>query len=101
MSLTSPSFQSVGYYVDLYLLFDNTSWKVSKYVVISGPYFLIFSVNTGKYGLEINSVFGHLSRSVTDVKRLSDRFYSLLPQMLQRCVCVKGFTYAENKLHHR
>ena len=74
---------------------------MSKYGVISDPYFPIFSANTGKYGLEINSVFGHLSRSVTDVKRLSDRFYSLLPKMLQKCVCVKGFTYAENKLHHR
>ena len=26
--------------------------EVSKYGVFSGPYFLVFSTNTGKYGLE-------------------------------------------------
>ena len=31
----------------------TTVWKVSKYGVISGPYFPIFSHNTGKYGPEI------------------------------------------------
>ena len=30
-----------------------TAWKVSKYGVISGPYFPVFSPNTGKYGPEI------------------------------------------------
>ena len=30
-----------------------TSWKVSKYGVISGPYFPVFSPNTGKKGPEI------------------------------------------------
>ena len=30
-----------------------TAWKVSKYGVISGPYFSVFSPNTGKYGPEI------------------------------------------------
>ena len=30
-----------------------TAWKVSKYRVISGPYFPVFSPNTGKYGPEI------------------------------------------------
>ena len=29
-----------------------TAWKVSKYGVISGPYFPVFSPNTGKYGPE-------------------------------------------------
>ena len=32
-----------------------TAWKVSKYGVISGPYFAVFSPNTGKYGPEITS----------------------------------------------
>ena len=31
----------------------DTAWKVSKYEVISGPYFSVFSPNTGKYGPEI------------------------------------------------
>ena len=30
-----------------------TAWKVSKYGVISGPYFPVFSTNTEKYGPEI------------------------------------------------
>ena len=30
-----------------------TAWKVSKYGVISGPYFTVFGLNTGKYGPEI------------------------------------------------
>ena len=30
-----------------------TAWKVSKYGVISGLYFPVFSPNTGKYGPEI------------------------------------------------
>ena len=31
----------------------NTAWKVSKYGVISGPYFSVFELYTGKYGFEI------------------------------------------------
>ena len=38
-----------------------TAWKVSKYGVISGPYFLVYSPNTGKYGPQV--VFGHFSHS--------------------------------------
>ena len=30
----------------------STAWKVSKYGVFSGPYFPVFSSNTGKYGPE-------------------------------------------------
>ena len=29
-----------------------TAWEVSKYGVFSGPYFPVFSQNTGKYGPE-------------------------------------------------
>ena len=36
----------------LWLLNSITAWKVSKYGVISGPYFPVFSPNTGKYGPE-------------------------------------------------
>ena len=35
------------------VLNSYTAWKVSKYGVISGPYFPVFSPNTGKYGQEI------------------------------------------------
>ena len=37
------------------LVNKDTAWKVSKYGVFSGPYFLVipvFSLNTGKYGTE-------------------------------------------------
>ena len=34
-------------------LIVTNAWKVSKYKVISGPYFPVFSSNTGKYGPEI------------------------------------------------
>ena len=30
-----------------------TTWKVSRYEVISGPYFPVFGLNTGKYRPEI------------------------------------------------
>ena len=31
----------------------STAWKVSKYGVISGPYFPVFNPSTGKYEPEI------------------------------------------------
>ena len=34
---------------------SNTAPKKSKYGVFSGPYFPVFELNTGKYGLEITS----------------------------------------------
>ena len=36
------------------LAISYTAWKVSKYGVISGRYFPLFSPQTGKYGLEIS-----------------------------------------------
>ena len=43
----------------------STSWKVSKYGVISGPYFPAFELNSGKLRTRNYSVFGHFSRSGT------------------------------------
>ena len=53
-----------------------TAWKVSRYGVFSGPYFLAFGLNTERYGVSLriqsecgkirarkNSVFRHFSRS--------------------------------------
>ena len=34
---------------------------MSKYRIFPGPYFTVFRPNTGKYGPEKNSVFGHFS----------------------------------------
>ena len=59
---------------------STTAWKVSKYRVISGPYFPVFglntdiygvnkkiygvfSPNTGKYGPEITQIVGQFPRS--------------------------------------
>ena len=36
---------------------------MSKYGVISGPYFPVLGLNTGKCGTEITFVFGHFPRS--------------------------------------
>ena len=33
----------------------DTAWKVSKYGVISGPYFVVFGLNTRKYEPEITA----------------------------------------------
>ena len=51
-----------------------TAWKVSKYGVISGPYFPVFGLNTGKYGPEItlyldtlHAVFNFSNRPDSDV----------------------------------
>ena len=54
----------------------NTAWKVSKYGVISGPYFPVFGLNMEIHEVNLriqseyrkirtrnNSVFGHISRS--------------------------------------
>ena len=32
---------------------EYTAWKLSKYGIISGPYFPVFGLNTEKYGPEI------------------------------------------------
>ena len=37
----------------VFVLISFTAWKVSKYGVISDPYFPVFGLNTGKYGPEI------------------------------------------------
>ena len=55
----------------------DTAWKVSKYGVISGPYFSAFGLNTERYFVSLriqsksgkirtrkNSVFAHVSHSV-------------------------------------
>ena len=41
-----------------------TMWKVSRYETFSGPYFLVFSPNMGKYGPEKTLI--------------SEKFYALL-----------------------
>ena len=44
-----------GFQIAFYRLeISYTAWKVSKYGVISGRYFPLFSPQTGKYGLEIS-----------------------------------------------
>ena len=56
---------------------NKTAWKVSKYGIISGPYFPVVGLNTEIYLVNLriqpkyrkirtrnNSVFGHFSRSV-------------------------------------
>ena len=35
----------------------NTAWKVSKYGVISGPYFPVFGLNTEIYGVKPPTIY--------------------------------------------
>ena len=51
--MKTPVLESLFHEVFVPVMIMNTTRKVSKYGVISGPYFPVFSPNTGKYGPEI------------------------------------------------
>ena len=54
---------------------NNTEWKVLKYGVSSGPYFPVFSPNTGKYGPEETpylSTFHEVQITIDVNKRYKD-----------------------------
>ena len=83
---------------------SNTVRKVSKYGVISGPYFPVLGLNTEKYFVSLciqsecgkirtrnNSVFGHFSRS--ESKKISGT-YSLT---LNRFQILSGVSIADFK----
>ena len=79
-SYTSRVDQTAGNHCYWYRHFHSnrsltTAWKVSKYGVISGPYFPVFGLNTDIYAVKLriqseyrkirtrnNSVFGHFWR---------------------------------------
>ena len=51
--VTLPCFMpKINWIVQKVIVFfpERTAWKVSKYGVVSVPYFPVFGVNTGKYG---------------------------------------------------
>ena len=55
------------------LILSGTAWKVSKYGVISGPYFPVFGLNTGKYRPEITpylDTFHAVWRSESHTKKI-------------------------------
>ena len=56
-----------------------TAWKVCKYGVISGPYFPVFSPNTGKYGPEITrylDAFYAVKENFVDINDNESLFHS-------------------------
>ena len=61
---------------------------MSKYEVISGPYFPVFSPNTGKYGPEITPYLDFFHVVSTTHKNNTDtlfmRNFKLQPQCLQK-----------------
>ena len=74
------------------------TWKLSKYGVFSGPYILVFGLNTGKCESKKNSVFGNFSRSKRRVslkrvivlifrKVISLHFPDLLTKEITKIVC--------------
>ena len=88
-----------------------TAWKVSKYGVISGPYFAVFGLNTEIYSVNLliqsecrkiwsrnNSVFGHFLPIEFD-KEQSSRFHvvckwrgKLTDSFLKSQFWIKGFS---------
>ena len=44
--------------ISIWSVYHGSARKVSKYLVISGPYFPTFGLNTGKYGPEITPYLG-------------------------------------------
>ena len=59
---------------------SSTAWKVSKYGVISGPYFPVLRPNTGKYGPEVtlyldtfHAVFGEAYSELNQISKM-DQF---------------------------
>ena len=56
------------------ILKTNTAWKVSKYGVFSGPYFLVFGLNTEIYGVNL-----FRTQKNTDQKKLPylDNFHAV------------------------
>ena len=50
----------------------NTAQKLSKYGVVSGPYFIVFGLNMGNYGPK-KSAYGFYSRSVIELEERSRR----------------------------
>ena len=52
---------------ELRIQYPYTAWKVSKYGVISGPYFPVFGLNTERYSvsLRIQSEDGKIGTRIT------------------------------------
>ena len=46
-----------------------TTWNVSKYRVISGPYFPVFGLNAGKYGPEVTPYLHTFHAFLTENRR--------------------------------
>ena len=79
----------------------HTAWKVSKYGVVSGPYFLVFRLNTGIYSVNLhiqseyrkiwtrnNSLFGHFSRREIFFMTI-DLYFKL-----GLCICISTYPIA-------
>ena len=62
---------------------SNTAQKVSKYEVFSSPYFPVFGLNTGKYGLEKNPYLDtfHTVQSIISFRK-SEKIGLTCPQIL-------------------
>ena len=97
-----------------------TAWKVSKYGVISGPYFPVFGLNTERYSVYLrirseyrkiptrnNSIFGHISHSANlDQNKIigavlldfSKAFYCIPPDLLIAKMNAYGFNSEALKL---
>ena len=55
----------------------NTAWKVSKYVVISGPYFPVFGLNTEIDEVNHETYAAIMIKHEADVEVLKNRIESI------------------------
>ena len=88
-------------------LFPGTAWKVSKYGVISGPYFPVFGLNTGKYGPEITPYLDTFHAAwklpkLSDIclsSPLDDCFWLLFHSLIKICQIEVTGSYKPTKIH--
>ena len=101
-----------------YLFNNHTEWKVSKYGVISGPYFPVFGLNkeicgvnlriqsnTGKYGPEITpylDTFNALSYGIFPVPTNRSRLDLILSKHCRYCCTLENLICLNSeKFYHR
>ena len=63
---------------------NKTEWKLFKYGVCFGPYFLVFSPNTGKYGPE-ETPYGDTSHEVQITIDVNKRYRENIQNMPDGC----------------
>ena len=97
--------------INFFFFLTYTEWKVSKYGVFSGPYYPAFGLNMKRYFVSLriqsecakirtrkNSVFGHISQSVTEVwYNLNGSDVYLVPREAECHISIKIMSQVLNR----